>query len=78
MRRSDAGNAAIKQLHAERVLQLRDRLGYDGIRHGQFVCSSGHAARLGHNQCNMQVPKLDAAADTICPFHSGKANWLGS
>src|SRR5262245_11281697 len=60
---------AVKQPHAERMLQVRDRLGNDRMRNRKMRGGLRHAARFRHREYYMEVSEPDAAADAIGPIH---------
>ena len=45
-RRLDALRAAIKKPNAKEMLEIRDRLGHDWLRHRELACRLAHAALL--------------------------------
>jgi hypothetical protein len=64
-RRLDPARIAIKQLHAEHLLEAGDNVRNGWLAQSELVCGSGHAARLHDGKKNLQVPELQAAADLV-------------
>ena len=79
-RRLDPFWTAVKQRDANRVFELGDRLRDHRNRDGELARRLGHAAGLRDCMQYMQVPQLDAPADTVRPLHvfplsqTGKGN----
>ena len=65
----DTLGTAVEQAHTERVLEVRDGLGYDRDGNRQALGGLGHAARLRDGNEHMQIPQLDAVSDPVCPLH---------
>src|SRR5215510_13681587 len=68
-RRRDAPARAIKQPHAERMLQARDCPRYDGLRDGKVLGGFRHAPSLDRRQQHVHILQLESAANAILPLH---------
>src|SRR5262249_39215443 len=70
VRRLDALPAAVKQAHADRMLQLRDRARNGRLRGVQKRSRLAHAAGLRDAHQNMQVVQLHPPPDAIADLHA--------
>src|SRR5262249_47558439 len=68
-RRRNAAPAAIDQPHAERVLQLGDRLRYGRLRDIEPARRLAHAAGVDQRGEDVEVAQLQAALGALVPGH---------
>jgi len=67
--RLDTIRSAVEETHAQRMLKFADRLRNHRVRYRELYRCLGHAPGLRDGKQNMEVPQLDATADTVCPIH---------
>src|SRR5262249_39577695 len=61
---------AIEEAHTKGMLEVRDRLGSDGMRDGELDGRFGYAARLGNGEKDVEISQPHAPACPIDPVHA--------
>src|SRR5262249_2599678 len=68
-RKFDTLRAAVKQPHAQTLLQIGDRLGDNGMSYGEALGGFRHATGFGHCQKDVEIPQFQLAPDAVRPMH---------
>ena len=71
--RLDPALTSIEQADTERIFEIGNGFRYRGLGHGKLRGSLSHAAAARDRHQDIQIPKIEMAAEPpLSPFHDGR------